>query len=471
MQMRQDHREQAQLIHDKETGEYLKYRQLMRDPKYRGTWQQSAASEFGGLAQGVGGRNKGMNTIFFIHKNQVPHDRIKDVSYGSFSCDYKLNKAEKGRTRVTAGGHRINYPEDVGTPTADMLAFKVLINSMVSTEGAKCLMIDIKDFYPNTPMKRYEYMPLKMKDIPDEIIKEYKLDQKVTMDSYIYTEIQKGMYGLPQAGIIAQELLADRLQTHGYTQRKIIPGFWKHATRPICFTLVVDDFTVKYTRERDAKHLISVLKENYEITIDQTATKYIGLTIEWDYENQKVHTSMPGYLSKAFVRFKHEILHKKQNSPHPHVIPNYGAKVQFAEPEEDLPILGTEETTFIQAVTGTLLYYGRAVDSTILPSLSSLATEQAKPTAKTKAMVMQLLDYLATQEEAIISYNASNMILQVHSNVGYANEKRARSRAGGHFFLSNNSSSAQNNGAILTMLTIIKAAMSSAAEAELGALF
>ena len=120
---------------------------------------------------------------------------------------------------------------------------------------------------------------------------------------------------------------------------------------------------------------------------------------------------MPGYLSKAFVRFKHEMPRKKQNSPHPHIIPNYGAKAQYAEPEDDLPPLGADETKFIQAVAGTLLYYGRAVDSTILPSLSSLATEQAKPTAKTKATVMQLLDYLATQEEAIITYNASDMIL------------------------------------------------------------
>jgi hypothetical protein len=72
--------------------------------------------------------------------------------------------------------------------------------------------------------------------------------------------------------------------------------------------------------------------------------------------------------------------------------------VQFAEPEEDLPILRTEEKKIIQAVTGTLLYYGRAVVSTILPSLSSLAPEQAKPTVKIKATVMQLLDYLAIQE-------------------------------------------------------------------------
>ena len=98
MQLRTEQREQAQLIYDNASGEYLKYRQLMRDPKYKETWSQSAANEFGRLAQGVGGRFKGTNTIFFIHKNQVPHERMKDVMYGSFSCDYKPNKVEKERT-------------------------------------------------------------------------------------------------------------------------------------------------------------------------------------------------------------------------------------------------------------------------------------------------------------------------------------------------------------------------------------
>jgi len=131
MQLRQEQRERAQLIHDKESGEYLKYRQLICDPKYKKKRSQSAANEFGRLAQGVGGKFKGTNTIFFIHKNQVPHDWMKDVMYGSFSCDYKPNKAEKEKTRLTAGGDRINYPEDMGTPTADMLVFKCLINSVV----------------------------------------------------------------------------------------------------------------------------------------------------------------------------------------------------------------------------------------------------------------------------------------------------------------------------------------------------
>ncbi len=86
-------------------------------------------------------------------------------------------------------------------------------------------------------------MRLKITDMPDDIIQEYKLMLLVTQDRYVYCEITQGMYGLLQAGIIAQELLEKRLAEYGYHQSKII-NFWKHNTRPICFALVVDDFAV-----------------------------------------------------------------------------------------------------------------------------------------------------------------------------------------------------------------------------------
>ena len=109
------------------------------------------------------------------------------------------------------------------------------------------------------------------------------------------------MYGLPQAGIIAQELLQECLAKVGYHQSKIIPGLWTHKTRKICFTLVVNDFAIKYTNLEDAQHLIDVLKKDYTITINWDATKYIGLTLEWDYKNQKVYAHMPGYIQKALL--------------------------------------------------------------------------------------------------------------------------------------------------------------------------
>ena len=84
---------------------------------------------------------------------------------------------------------------------------------------------------------------------------------------------------------------------------------------------------------------------------------------------------------------------------------------------------------------------------------------------------LQLLDFLATQEEAVLTYHASEMILAAHSDASYLSEPKARSRAGGHFFLSTNADIPPNNGAILNIAHIIKHVMASATEAELAALY
>jgi len=130
----------------------LNYQQLLKDPKHAKVWAHSAANEFGRLAQVVGTRIKGTNTIHFIRETQVPQERARDVTYGSFSCNFKPNKEEKERTRLTAGGDRINYPGDNGTPTTDMTLVKIIMNSVISTKGARCMMVDLKDFYLNMPV-------------------------------------------------------------------------------------------------------------------------------------------------------------------------------------------------------------------------------------------------------------------------------------------------------------------------------
>ena len=113
-------------------------------------------------------------------------------------------------------------------------------------------------------MERYEYLKLKLCDIPEEIIREYNLLKIATPDKSVYVEVRKGMYGLPQAGIIANELLEKRLNKKGYFQSKLVPGLWTHEWRPISFTLVVDNFGVKYTRKEDVHHLMGAFKKNYE---------------------------------------------------------------------------------------------------------------------------------------------------------------------------------------------------------------
>jgi len=458
-------------ILDTDTGELLEYRHLIKNPKYCTIWKNAYGKELGRLAQGIPGTVKGTNTIVFTAYNEIPPQRRKDVTYGRIVANYRPEKEDPYRIRLTVGGNRITYPGDCGTPTADMLTTKILLNSVISTKGAQFMTIDIKDFYLNTPMVRPEYMRLKLSDIPDNIITLYNLDKLVTTDGYVYVLIQKGMYGLPQAGIIAQQLLEKRLASKGYRQSTITPGFWKHDWRPISFALCVDDFGVKYVGIKHAQHLLQTLNEHYETSQDWKGERYLGLTIKWDYTLRQVQLSMPGYCKKAGYRFHHPVPIKPQHQPYPHTVRTYGAKQQFVDSEDTSALLSKSDKTYVQEVIGVFLYYARAVDCTMLPALGSLATQQSAPTQNTLMKIHQFLDYAMTHPNAIITYRASNMTLAVHSDASYLSETKARSRAGGHFFLSENDPFPQNNGAILTLAQIIKPVMSSAAEAELAALY
>ena len=155
---------------------------------------------------------KGKKTIEFIRKCDVPHVRMKDVTYGSFVCSVRNEKAEKNRTRVVVGDSRIDYPGEVTTPTAEMLVAKLLFNSLISTKGAQFMTMDISNFYLMTPLARPEYIRVKLSDIPDEIIAEYNLKAKATKDGSVHIVANRGMYGLPQSGLLANQLLGKKVE-------------------------------------------------------------------------------------------------------------------------------------------------------------------------------------------------------------------------------------------------------------------
>jgi hypothetical protein len=216
------------------------------------------------------GQTKGKDTIFFILWHKVLKERAKDVTYGLITCLVRPKKTEEpNRTRLVAGGDRVHYPFDTGMPTADLLTVKLLINSAISTPGARFFTMDIKNFYLCTPMSRYKYTRLKLSDMLEDVIEHYKLRDIATLDGYIYCEIQQGMYCLPQAGIILQELLAKRLKELGYSQSKTTPGLWKHEWQPIIFSLIIDDFGVKYVGKEHAQHLLQTVQKYYKCLLEE----------------------------------------------------------------------------------------------------------------------------------------------------------------------------------------------------------
>jgi hypothetical protein len=127
---------------------------------------------------------------FFVQRENIPDDRKGDETYARIVCTYCKGKKDKYRTRITMGGNLFNYPGDCGTPTADLLTVKLLLNSIISTPNAKFMTLDLKDFYLMIPMKRYEYFHMKLELFPQDIIYKYDLTSKVNHNGNMHSEVQ-----------------------------------------------------------------------------------------------------------------------------------------------------------------------------------------------------------------------------------------------------------------------------------------
>jgi hypothetical protein len=441
------------------------------------TWENSLCNEYGRLAQGCKANNvAGTDTCDFIHAHEVPTD--KKVTYGNFICDYRPLKSEPYRVRLTVGGDKLPYDDDAGSPAASMLETKLILNSTISDahKGARFLTADLKDHFLASPMEHPEYMRIKFKYFPEAVRQQYNLYEKVSADGYIYIRIKKGMYGLKQAAILAYKHLVTQLAPHGYHPCPYTTGLWYHDTRRTKFCLCVDDFGVKYFTKADADHLLNSLRQHYKISVDWAGTDYCGLSIKWNYAKGYVDISMPEYIEAMLERLQHPKPKRPQHAPHLWSQPAYGQKLQLA-PIDDSPKLGKIEIRYVQSCAGSILYYARAVDSTMLPAVNEISGSQSSPTEKTMRACKMVMDYAATYPLAIIRYYASDMVLAVDTDAAYLVLPNARSRYAGHYILSDTPPpppaipNPRPNGAIMTVCKTIRGVMTSAAESETAGVY
>jgi hypothetical protein len=260
------------------TGETLNLRKLLLNPETQPAWQKGNYNEYGRLFQGHKGGIKGTETCFFIEHKAVPKGIFP--TYVKFVCAYKPHKYDPHRVRMTVGGDRIEYPGEVATKTADITVTKAILNSVCSTKAALYMNMDIKNYYLGTPLERYEYVRIPVSVVLDKIMDEYNLHALVH-NGYLYVEVRKGMYGLPQAGLLDNVLLAKRLTKHGYSPVPHTHGLWTQKWRPIIFSLVVDNFRVMYVGRENAEHLKMELEEHNEISTDWEGTLYCGIKLTW----------------------------------------------------------------------------------------------------------------------------------------------------------------------------------------------
>jgi hypothetical protein len=178
---------------------------------------------------------------------------------------------------------------------------------------------------------------------------------------------------------------------------------------------------------------------------------------------------MPLYVSNVLSKFQHDAPKHPQHTPSRYVTPVYGAKTQYATKDETPPLTAKQCLT-IQKVTGSVLYYARAVDPTVLMPLNDIATEQTKAMEKTQAATNQILDYLATHPDITIRYHSSDMVLTSTSMPLTSRSPTHGAVSEVCFFLGNKSPEQGTlKGSILNVAAVINNVMASAAESEVGA--
>ena len=145
----------ANSVLEQETGKQLNYEQLRKHPRFQETWNISFSNEMGRLCQGVGTgpngigkRIEGKNKFFVIKFEDIPKDRLNEICYTSVVCEVRTGKKDPNRTRITICGTNVCYPGDVGTNTASLELFKLMINSVLSRAGDKYVCFYIEFFLP-----------------------------------------------------------------------------------------------------------------------------------------------------------------------------------------------------------------------------------------------------------------------------------------------------------------------------------
>jgi hypothetical protein len=177
------------------------------------------------------------------------------------------------------------------------------------------MCLDIKNFYLTAALEYFKYMKIPLALFPVRTIEQYNL-QNLALDGWVYIKMRRAVWGLPQVGILANKRLRCKLAPFGYHESTNTPGLWWHESWLIIFTLVVNDFGIKFVNKANVDHLIASIKKMYTIMEDWTGGLYCSIKLEWDYVGRTVNILMPGYIKMKLQEYGHIMPQKLQTCPY-----------------------------------------------------------------------------------------------------------------------------------------------------------
>ena len=419
--------------------------------------------------------NKKMRAIM---PADIPVHRRRDITYYKEVLKEKLDSSGNvvQTMRPTIGGDQLNYDGRTMSQVAADVVIKLHIHSVVSdrrnhkTDTRYCTL-DLGDFFLTSNLDRPEYIRIPLTKLSENFRARYNLNPFIHSKSVVF-EVTGNMPGHPAAGRLAKSELVAVLKRGGYHEHPDVPCLFESPLTKLSFTLLTDDFGIKYT---DISH-VDALKDcltraGYKFTFDPEGAVYNGMRLQFDYADNKVTLDMPTVVPTALSRFCPE------GPPRPSRSPSYysgftpGKLAQLPTQDDDSPLLDAHGKQFVQQVAGTFLHYARAIDYTMLPATVALTTQMSAPRERTRRDANRLLSYAVKYPNNQLVYRGCDMVYYINSDASYLSLSKSGSQAGGVHYSGNIGDPDNNCGIHYTLCKRLPTVCSSASEAEYGSLF
>ena len=403
-------------------------------------------------------------------------DPEKVASYCSMVMEAREGK--DWRVRCVFGGDRQTPRPEWTSRNSDMVTKKIFANAIVSS-GKKLCILDIKDFYiaPMNVLDTPEYMFISAKDISPKLRATYGhlIEQR---SGRLLLKLVKSIYGMRQAGFIAQKNLIELLKAHGYRESGYDSIFTSDDGKVI-FLTHTDDFAIGYDEEKGVEKLKGILTDaRYTLVIDKEAKNFCGFQVKYDREAlvPTMTLSVEKILEKALLRFGYNDTNmlKKKTTPYPTAITqdnrNYDPREQKADESR---MLNEQELTLLQEMIGVLRYIAMAVYGHLELCIAKIASSMAEPRMAMLDATKRIFQYLSNPDNRgrCLRYERSDMQLRAVSDASYGTETRFRSRSGGYIFLGRKDDDEWVNAPIEIVCSVQQNVCTCTVEAEYVALF
>ena len=401
----------------------------------------------------------------------VHHPSQSPTYYNRVVREKLKGKKIERRVRGTAGGDRITFPCSVSSSTASLTCFKMLLNDIVSSDS-NFGSADATDFYLGADLPNPQSIKIYCDTFDSATLLALGftpfLQTETSGKTFVYCDILKSLYGLAISGLLSQLRLLAQLYSHDFLQTET-PCLFRHRTRDITFALVVDDFAIRYKDIADLKYFTACLAELYHIKVHPVCVSFLGFTVVYDRVARTISLSYPSYIPDLLTRLNIPNL-RTRKSPCVYVPPVFGSKDPQVTLQDTSSPASKDDLATLQIIIGSILYYARAVDGTMLPAVCLLSSQQSAPTANTMKAAYRLLGYAKLHPNHCLVFKPSDMILRIHSDASYLNRSKSGSTAGGYHYLGTTDPDFFN-GPVFCHCTRIPVVCQAVSEAEYAGVF